>query len=324
MARFANEQQGWAAMRGNTVLSYHPTEQEAVAAERAARGTTASSEAMAGMRVPNAPSTQVAQAAQAIDTANPTPPPTPAPAPTPRGTALAAAQANSAQRRAERAQTSVPQQGEDYLARLSELYEGGRPQIDGTWAQGQLDLLDELRQPIDRDAIADRNLRQMLSAGSLARGGAGAQAMAQRQAALQAPVVQAEAEQVALQQEEANRRLQAEILGGARGSEIQEAGLRTQYATQFQQGMQQIMGVNLQMDQQQRDRLGQMAIDAERLGLDWAALAESERAADLDRVLAYYGIDQQTRVALKQTSAQKRGQTLGFLASFVPDIKIGL
>lgn len=114
----------------------------------------------------------------------------------------------------------------------------------------------------------------------------------------------------------------------------QEANIRTaqaQLGLGLTQELGRMTGVELQLDQQQRENLGRMASDAMNLDLQSMKLSADQQMAFFDQIVRMYGIDQATYAAIRSASIQKQigpldilqmigsvagaGATIGMLAS---------
>lgn len=190
---------------------------------------------------------------------------------------------------------------------------GSKAQIDQAMAaqQGVIDRV--LSQESDARIIAEQMAAEQRGQALSARGGAAAQQQAMSQAAAQAPALQTAASRAAAQETTQRNALAGQVAGQmgqvALGSEqndirIQEANAGM--ADSFAKMVSTLGGVELQMNQQDRHKMGQMVFDFQMLtqntDLGWAKLGNDEKMAILDYMLGRYQIDETTAANIKMTA----------------------
>ncbi len=190
---------------------------------------------------------------------------------------------------------------------------GGKAQIDQALAaqQGVIDRV--LSQPSDARIIAEQMTAEQRGQALSARGGAAAQQQAMTNAAAQAPALQQAASRAATQETTQRNALAGQVAGQmgqvALGSEqndirIQEANAGM--ADSFAKMVSTLGGVELQMNQQDRHKVGQMVFDFQMLtqntDLGWAKLGNDDKMAILDFMLGKYQVDTTTAANIKMTA----------------------
>lgn len=188
-----------------------------------------------------------------------------------------------------------------------------------------------LMSPEERQQLAaeyeDRAMQQQLSVGRSAAGGlAGVQAGVQA-ATEQRPVISREA---GAQAREESRAINADRMSQFR-SELdrattaagvtqqigqaatsafgQEADIRVQQASLglgVTQELGKMTGVELELDQRQRENMGRLATDVMKLDLQSMELSMDQQMAFFDQVVRMYGIDQATYAAIRTASIQQQ------------------
>ncbi|HEY3494900.1 MAG TPA: hypothetical protein VGK73_09450 [Polyangiaceae bacterium] len=177
--------------------------------------------------------------------------------------------------------------------------------------QGAIDRV--LSQESDARIIAEQMAAEQRGQALSARGGAAAQQQALTQAAANAPALQQAAFRTANQETTQRNALAGQIAGQmgqtALGSEqndirIQEANAGM--ADSFAKMVSTLGGVELQMNQADRHKAGQMVFDFQMLtqntDLGWAKLGNDEKMAILDYMLGKYQIDETTAANIKMTA----------------------
>lgn len=89
----------------------------------------------------------------------------------------------------------------------------------------------------------------------------------------------------------------------------QEAEIRVQQANLglgVMQELGRLTGVELELDQRQRENLGRLATDIMQLDLQAMGLAADQQMAFFDQIVRMYGIDQQTYAAIRQAAISKQ------------------
>lgn len=190
---------------------------------------------------------------------------------------------------------------------------GGKAQIDQALAaqQGVIDRV--LSQESDARIIAEQMAAEQRGQALSARGGAAASQQAMTQAAMQAPALQQAASRAAAQETTQRNALAGQVAGQmgqvAIGSEqndirIQEANAGM--ADSFAKMVSTLGGVELQMNQQDRHKVGQMVFDFQMLtqntDLGWAKLSQEEKLGILDYMLGKYQVDTTTAANIKMTA----------------------
>jgi hypothetical protein len=128
----------------------------------------------------------------------------------------------------------------------------------------------------------------------------------------QAPQLQAQASQQAVSEENARLAQAGNVASnfaqaalGARGQDVQIASENTRAATSMVGEINKLAGVQLQLDQQNEQFMGQMARDWAQLDFDFSKMAVDQQEAWFDRQVQMYGIDQQVAAQMKAIAAQE-------------------
>lgn len=201
---------------------------------------------------------------------------------------------------------------------------GPAPQIDQGLADRQLVNFDEAlgmsREVIDRllngdsqsKRIGSQVLRGQLALARSAAGGPGAVAGQLRNAAFAAPEIQATATQQAVSEQTgrdvaagnvASNFAQAAL--GARGQDVGIAAKNVEAASALVSEISKLTGVQLQLDQQNQEFIGQMARDWAALDFDWSKLSVEQQIAEWDKWVQIYGIDKNFAAQAKAIAAQE-------------------
>ncbi len=185
-------------------------------------------------------------------------------------------------------------------------------------------VLDQLMNgPSTAARIGSQTLRNQLALARSAGGGAGAVQSALTQAQAQAPELQAQAAQSAVQENLAKTQAAAGVAQGmgqsalgARGQDIDVAKSNQASGMRLSDNIAQLTGQQLQLNQQSQELLGRMATDMSKQSFDWSALSAQQQQAELDRWIKVYGIDQD--VAAKIKIAASAGGDKGVLDYIIP------
>jgi hypothetical protein len=201
---------------------------------------------------------------------------------------------------------------------------GPAPQMDVGFADRQLGAYQEAlgmsREVLDRllngpsvaEKVGSRALENQLAVARSARGGPGAVQDALNAAQQQAPMLQAQASQQAVSEQNQNLATAGNVASsfaqaalGARGQDIQIESENTRAATTLMQEITKLTGTQLQLDQQNEQFIGQMARDWAQLDFDFSKMAVDQQEAWFDRQVQIYGIDQQVAAQMKAIAAQE-------------------
>jgi hypothetical protein len=163
------------------------------------------------------------------------------------------------------------------------------------------------------DANAKRATSQTLAVARSAPGGAGARQAAMFQAIQQAPAIQSAAANDAVNQQRQNTQLMAQtagqfadVAGGTRAQDLQQAQAETNTGLEVAQGISQALGRDMTLTSDEAKFLSQAKLALENLKLDWSQFSEQERAARAQEALRKAGLEQQWKQF-------KQSQEVGFL-----------
>lgn len=185
-------------------------------------------------------------------------------------------------------------------------------------------VLDQLMNgPSTTARIGSQVLRNQLALARSAAGGAGAAQQALQAAQAQAPELQAQAAQQAVQENLAKTQAAGQVAQGmgqtalgARGQDIDVAKTNTAAGMRLQDNISQLTGQQLNLNQQQQELLGRMTTDMARQDFDWSKLSADEQERELDRWIQVYGLDQGIATQLKL--AASAGGDKGILDIVMP------
>lgn len=159
---------------------------------------------------------------------------------------------------------------------------------------------------------SDRTLKQMLIAGSSARGGAGAQQAGRNAALQQAPSVFGEAQRNARQEGLARNQqalAAATAFGGQatgnRAQDEQRSAYESDLGTRLTDSVAQITGTKWNLDSQSTQGLGQIAVEYARLQASGVQMSSQELIAWWDQQTKRYGIDKNFTSSMKQIEASQ-------------------
>lgn len=177
--------------------------------------------------------------------------------------------------------------------------------------QGVIDRV--LSQESDARIVAEQMAAEQRGQALSARGGAAAQQQAMSQVAAQAPAMQQAASRAAVQETTQRNALAGQVAGQmgqvAIGSEQNDIAIQQAnagMADSFAKMVATLGGVELQMNQQDRHKVGQMVFDFQMLtqntDLGWANLSSQEKGQILDYMLGKYQVDESTAAQIKMTA----------------------
>ncbi len=131
-------------------------------------------------------------------------------------------------------------------------------------------------------------------------GGAAARQAAQFQALQQSPAIQAEAANMASQQQTRNTQLAAQAASayadtaqGTRGQDLNQAQAQVDTGLSVANGIANVIGRDLEMTSNEAMFLGKMQTALEQLDIDWAQLDETQRANIANEALRKAGLEQE-------------------------------
>jgi hypothetical protein len=211
-------------------------------------------------------------------------------------------------------------------------------------------VLDQLLNgPSTAAAIGAQTLRSQLALARSAAGGPGAVQNALQAAQQQAPELQGQATQAAVQENLARQSAAGQLAGGLATTELgaqqnvtQRLNAASQASSGYAQGalgssgqdiaiaqsnqgaatallnnVSQLTGVQLDIDQRQQELIGQMARDMNAMNYNWAALDAETQNKEFDRWVQVYGIDQAAAAQIKAASIANHKGPMDYIVPII-------